>query len=170
MSFLSNPHLDPTTSHIETDRCVLVPFTSLELDSRRFCDDINQSYGYRQFTPQLSRRYLRNGVRATRGRVGYFVYILLKGDTKVRWTLDVSFVKETPNIGIWIDRDIQGQWYGSETYAAMLEWVRRNTVLKTIQHTLDPINTRSRWLAEKFGGVLQQGITEKGYEIYHIPL
>ena len=28
MSFLRNPHLDLTTSRIETDRCVLVPFST----------------------------------------------------------------------------------------------------------------------------------------------
>jgi hypothetical protein len=31
MSFLRNPHLDLTTSRIETDKCVLVPFS---LDGR----------------------------------------------------------------------------------------------------------------------------------------
>jgi hypothetical protein len=55
MSFLRNPHLDLTTIHIETPRCVLVPFS---IDGRvdirelqeEFCR-MNQDYSVSQFLP-----------------------------------------------------------------------------------------------------------------------
>lgn len=37
-------------------------------------------------------------------------------------------------------------------------------------HAVHPENRASRRLAEKFGGVLQSEKTDRGHEIYHIPL
>ncbi len=42
MSFLSNPHLDLTISHIETARCVLVPFS---LDGRVDIHELQEKEG-----------------------------------------------------------------------------------------------------------------------------
>ena len=40
MPFLSNPHLDLTTSRIETERCVLVPFsTDGRVDIRELAEE-----------------------------------------------------------------------------------------------------------------------------------
>lgn len=55
MPFLRNPHLDLTQSKIETDRCVIVPFS---LDGRvdirelqeEFCR-MNQDHSVSQFLP-----------------------------------------------------------------------------------------------------------------------
>jgi hypothetical protein len=61
-----------------------------------------------------------------------------------------------------------GNFY--ENFVYRIENLIQKRSKDTIENLINPENTGSRKLAEKFGGILQDGRTERGFEIYHIPL
>ena len=176
MTFLRNPHLDLTTSRIETDRCMLVPFS---LDGRvdirelqeEFCR-MNQDYSVSQFLPTYEEelKFVEESVDAMK-RWEIAEFFILQKDTKK--LLGAIWLREPEeyrmNIWFWFRVDEQRKWYGTEVYAAFLDWARIHVRYQFLKHSLHPANTWSRKLAEKFGGILQVEKSEKGHDIYHIP-
>jgi hypothetical protein len=55
-------------------------------------------------------------------------------------------------------------------YDALIAWAKKNLAHDYLIHSLNPANTGSRKLAKRFGGILQDGKTELGHDIYHIPI
>jgi [ribosomal protein S5]-alanine N-acetyltransferase len=98
-------------------------------------------------------------------------FILEKTTNRLLWAWGFRVLKSMElNIGIWLSPDDQGKWYATEVYSTLMAWARENTNYDYIRHSLNPKNTGSRKLAEKFGWVLQDTKTERGHDIYHIPL
>ncbi len=177
MSFLRNLHLDLSIVRIETERCVLVPFS---LDGRvdihelqeEFCK-ANSNFFVSPFLPTYEQEihYIERVIKDMEEKIVLELLILDKDTNRFIGCIGLSRMEEDRmNIGLWIRVDEQGRWYATEVYTAMLEWARENIRYKYLKHSLDPRNIASRKLALKFGGILQDGDNAKGDEVYHIPL
>lgn len=177
MSFLRNPDLDLTTSRIETLRCFLIPFS---LDGRvdicelqeEFCK-ANKNLWISPVLPSYEEEviWLTWVEEKMRNRELFENFILEKDTGRFIGCIWVNRPEEQRmNIWLWIRESEQGKWYGSEVYTAMLIWARENTRYQYLKHSLNPENIWSRKLAEKFGGILQEEKTDRGHDVYHIPI
>ncbi len=177
MSFLSNPHLDLTTSRIETPRCVLIPFS---LDGRvdiyelteEFCK-ANKDLYVSLFLPTYEQEFefIRLQEEAIRNGEVFENFILEKWTNRFIGCVGLNKPEEDHmNIWLWIRVDEHGKWYATEVYTALIDWARENTRYTYLKHSLNTLNEPSRKLALKFGGVLQQEKTDRGHEVYHVPL
>lgn len=177
MSFLKDPHLDLTTIHIETARCVLVPFS---LDGRvdihevteEFCK-ANKDFFVNSFLPNYEQEldFLEKSIASMKAWEMFENFVLEKWSNRLigAWGLRILDSGEL-NIGIWIRVDEHGKWYATEIYTALIDWAREYVSYQSLRHALDPRNEASRKLALKFGGILQDKSNERWDEIYHIPL
>lgn len=177
MPFLRHPHLDLTTSRIETDRCVLVPFsTDGRVDIRELQEEFckaNKNLYVSQYLPNYEQEleYVGSSEIKIQKWEELENFILDKMTKKLIWAGGLRLLESGEvNIGIWIREDAQGKWYASEAYDALIEWAKGNLIQQYLVHSLNPKNIASRKLAEKFGGILQSEKTERGHLIYHIPL
>ncbi|MBC7498021.1 GNAT family N-acetyltransferase [Candidatus Gracilibacteria bacterium] len=177
MSFLRNPHIDLTQSKIETDRCVLVPFsTDGRVDIRELQEEFckaNKDLWVGPFLPSYEEEiiWLTGVEKDIANRELFENFILDKNTGSFIGCIGVNRPEEhRMNIGLWIRESEQGKGYGTEVYVAMLDWAREHTIYGHLKHSLTPENIGSRKLAERFGGILQVEKTESGHNIYHIPL
>ena len=177
MSFLKNPHLDLTTSCIETARCVLVPFSTdgwvdVHELQEEFCK-ANKNLWVSSIFPTYEQEV--EYVRASEEKISrgeeFENFILDKKTNRLigAWGLRILESKEL-NIGIRIRENEQWKWYASEVYEVLIAWAWENTSYIHLKHSLNPENIWSRRLVEKFGGILQKEQTKSGHDIYHIPL
>lgn len=74
------------------------------------------------------------------------------------------------NIGLWICTSQQGKWYGTEVYAAIVDWTKKHTYYKYLRHVTDMQNEPFGRIALKFGGKLQKQRVEWNKIVFHIPL
>lgn len=177
MTFLTNPHLDLTTSRIETERCILVPFsTDGRIDIRElqleFCKANKDHYVW-PYLPNYAEEmmFVEEVMRGMANGETFENFILDKLTNRFIGCVWLNRPEEhRMNIGLWIRVDEHGKWYGTEVYTVLIDWARQNTRYKYLKHSLDPRNVASRKLALKFGGVLQDEKSEKWNEIYHIAL
>lgn len=177
MSFLLNPHLDLTTSRIETERCILVPFsTDGRVDIRELAEEFckaNKDLYVSPFLPTYEQEFefIKSQEEAIRNREVFENFILDKWTNRFIGCVWLNRPEEhRMNIGLWIRVDEHAKWYATEVYTALIDWARENTRYEYLKHSLDPRNTVSRKLAFKFGGILQDEKSEKWDEIYHIAL
>ncbi len=177
MSFLHNRYLNFPTSRIETSRCVLVPFS---LDGRVDIRELNVEFCRANknlyVSPNLPTyeeefEYVKNAAKKITKWEEFENFILEKDSWRLLgcWGLRLLESGEL-NIGIWIREDEQGKGYTSEVYTAFITWARTNSSAIYLVHSLDPANEPSRKLVLKFWGVLQKEKTERGHDVYHIPL
>ncbi len=177
MSFLRNPHLDLTTSRIETDRCVLVPF-SLDgwVDIRELQEEFclaNKNLWVSPVLPDYDGEY--EYVKSSEEKIEkwdeFENFILDKTSQKLIWAGWIRLLESGKlNIGIWIREAEHWKWYATEIYTALIDWSKENTIYTYLKYSLNPVNIASRKLAERFGGVLQAEKTEREHDVYHIPL
>lgn len=176
MPFLQNPHLDLTISRIETDRCILVPFsTDGRVDIRELAEEFCKANKDLFVSPSLPNyeqelEYV-DGVEKRIKKWEEFENFVFDKYTMRFIGCGGIRILETgeSNIGIWIRVDEHSKWYATEVYMALIDWARANIRYQHLRHALDPRNAASRKLALKFGGILQQETNERGDEIYHIP-
>lgn len=175
--FLKNPHLDLTTSHIETDRCVLVPFsTDGRVDIRELQEQFciaNRNLWISPMMPTYDQEYayVQQIEQAIARQELFENFILDKTTRKLIGCIGFNRPEEhRMNLGLWIRQDMQGQGYGREVYTAMLAWARQHLVYQYVKHSCNEENIKSRQLALAFGGIPQEAYTENGNIIYHIPL
>lgn len=177
MSFLLNPHLDLTSLRIETDRCILVPFSldgwvDIHELQEEFCK-ANKDFFVNSFLPNYEQevQFVMNVVEQMKRGEIFENFIFEKWTHRFLWCVGINRPElHRMNIGLWIRVDEHGKWYATEVYRAFLDWARENTRYEYLKHSLDPKNEASRKLAIRFWGVLQDETDEKGSEIYHIPL
>jgi len=177
MSFLSNTHLDLTQSRIETDRCVIVPF-SLDgrVDIRELAEEFclaNKNLYVSPILPTYEQEleYVRASEEKMARGEEFENFILDKTTKQLIWAGGIRVLESGKlNIGIWIRESEHWKWYASEAYIALIDWARANTAHIFLKHSLNPLNEPSRRLALKFGGILQPDKTERGHDVYHIPL
>ncbi len=177
MSFLTNPHLDLTSSRIETDRCILVPFlTDGRVNIRELQEEFckaNKNLYVSQSLPTYEEEiaYVKKSEEKIAQGEEFENFILQKWTNKLLGCAGFRILETGElNIGIWIREDEQGKWYASEAYSVLIDWAWKNTDYTFLKHSLNPENIWSRKLAEKFGGILQDEKTELGHDVYHIPL
>ncbi len=177
MAFLCNSHLSLSTSHIETPRCILVPFSlDIWVDIHEFHEEFCHANADLYVSPHLPTydeevAFLEGSIEKIRSWEEFENFILERETNRLigAWWLRILESGEL-NIGIWIRVSEHGKGYASEVYTALIKWARENTSSTFLKHSVHPTNTASMKLAEKFGGVLQEGKTERGHLIYHIPL
>ena len=177
MPFLSNPHFDLTTSRIETERCVLIPFsTDGRVDIRElqqeFCKANKDLYVWPHLPNYAEEiRFVEEVMRDIEAKQTFELFILEKWTNRFIGCAGLNHGEtDTMNIGLWIRVDEHGKWYATEAYKAIIDWARTHTKYLYLKHCLDPRNDASRKLALKFGGILQEEKSDRGHEIYHIPL
>lgn len=177
MSFLRNPHLDLTTSRIETTRCMIVPFSTDGLvDIRELQEEFCKANKNLCIAPVLpsyeeEMEFVTNMTELVSRWEVFENFILEKWTNRLIGAIALNTPEEhRMNIWLWIRESDQGKWYGTETYTAMIDWAREHTVYDHLKHSLTPENMWSRKLAERFGGILQTEKTDRGHDIYHIPL
>ena len=177
MSFLSNSHISLTTSRIETLRCVLVPFSTdgrvdiheLQVEFSKANKDLYVVPIIPTYEEEVD--FLRNAEAKIKKWEEFENFILDKFSNQLLGCGWLRVLESWElNIGIWIREDEHGKWYATEIYESLIDWAREYTDHTFLKHSLDPENHASRKLVEKFGGVLQEEKTERGYEVYHIPL
>lgn len=175
--FLQDPHLDLTTSRIETDRCVLVPFsTDGRVDIRELQEEFcraNKNLYVSSILPTYEQEM--DYVRASEEKIArgeeFENFILDKSSNSLVGAGGLRLLESSEvNIGIWIRESEQWKWYASEVYDALILWAKENLAHDYLIHSLNPENTPSRKLAAKFGGILQTEKTQRGHDVYHIPL
>lgn len=177
MSFLLNPHLDLTQSKIETERCIIVPLSIAGwVDVRELHEEfcrVNKDLYVTPFLPTYEEEiaWLTEVEKHIMNRELFENFIIEKETLRLVGCIWLNRPEETQmNIWLWIREDQQGKWYGTEAYEAMLEWAREHTIYDHLKHSLNPENTWSRKLAEKFSGVLQDARSENGDDWYKIYL
>jgi len=177
MSFLLNPHLDLTTVRIETPRCVLVPF-SLDgvVDIHELTDEFCRANKDLYVSPILPTyeqelEYLQWQIESIRKWEILELFILEKSTWKFLGATGLTnLAEDTMNLGLWIRVDEQGKRYATEVYDWFINWARVNVRYEYLSHYLNPANTPSRRLAEKFGWVPQDIRSENGDDWYKIYL
>lgn len=116
MSFLSNPHLNLTTSRIETTRCVLVPFsTDGRVDIRELAEEFckaNKDLYVSQFLPNYEEEidYVIKMIEQIKSGELFENFILEKGTNRLIGCAGLNRPEDhTMNIGLWIREDEQGR-------------------------------------------------------------
>jgi RimJ/RimL family protein N-acetyltransferase len=177
MPFLSNPHLDLTTSRIETARCLLVPFsTDGRVDIRELQEEfcrVNKNLYVSLILPTYEQEL--EYVRASEEKIArgeeFENFILDKASNSLVGAGRLRLLESGEvNIGIWIREERQGEGIATEIYDALILWANENLAHDYLIHSLHPENTGSRKLAEKFGGFLQTEKTEREFDVYQISL
>lgn len=175
--FLKNPHLDLTTSRIETERCVLVPFsTDGRVDIRELQEEFcraNKDHYVSPILPTYEQEL--EYIRACEDKIArgeeFENFVLDKRHNTLVGAGGLRLLESGEvNIGIWIREERQSEGIATEIYDALIVWAKENLAHDYLIHSLNPENTPSRKLAEKFGGILQTEKTERGHDIYYIPL
>jgi RimJ/RimL family protein N-acetyltransferase len=116
MPFFSTPHLDLTTSRIETSRCVLVPF-SLDgrVDIRELAEEFrnaNKDLYVSQFLPNHEEEmdFVTKVVEQIKSGELFENFILEKGTNRLIGCAGLNHPEDhTMNIGIWIRTDEHGK-------------------------------------------------------------
>lgn len=176
MTFLSNFNISLSNSRIETDRCILVPFsTDWRVDIRELQEEFcraNKAFLVRMPpTYEQELEYMRRSEEKIARGEEFENFILEKRTNKLIGCGGLSILQTgEPNIGIWIRENEQWKWYASEIYDALIAWAKENLSHDYLIHSLNPANTGSRKLAEKFDGILQDERTKDGDDVYRILL
>ncbi|MFC5756988.1 GNAT family N-acetyltransferase [Rhizobium sp. GCM10022189] len=93
-------------------------------------------------------------------------------DSRCLGILGVHAIKsDTPELGIWLRRDVHGKRLGSELIGAVARWVSRTQTVRYFEYPVAEENLASRRIAEAYGGeVRERRQTPKyGCVVYHIP-
>ena len=127
MPFLQNPHLDLTISRIETDRCILVPFsTDGRVDIRELAEEFCKANKDLFVSPSLPNyeqelEYV-DGVEKRIKKWEEFENFVFDKYTMRFIGCGGIRILETgeSNIGIWIRVDEHSKWYATEVYIWLL--------------------------------------------------
>jgi len=82
-----------------------------------------------------------------------------------------ALATDTPELGIWLRRDVHGQRLGKELIGAVLEYACSCHTIKYFEYPVAEENIASRRIAEAYGGKVQGKRINPKYAsvVYHIP-
>ncbi|MDD2917070.1 MAG: GNAT family N-acetyltransferase [Candidatus Gracilibacteria bacterium] len=174
--YLKNPEMDIETVVIETPRCTIEPFRIEGIDftdlTGAFCG-ANEHLYISPYLPTVEQEYeyMHSVIENRKSGKAFECFIFDKVTGTLMGSVGISDLDtEEPNLGLWIRKEYHRKGYGTEVYAAMLDWARKETNFSFFKHAVDPENTASIKLAEKFHGKLQEVMTERGHLKYYIYL
>jgi RimJ/RimL family protein N-acetyltransferase len=78
----------------------------------------------------------------------------------------------TPELGIWLRREVYGMGLGRQLIGAVATWATKNCLVRYFEYPVAEENVASRRIAEGFGGRAMERRTSPKYKsvVYHIPL
>ena len=78
---------------------------------------------------------------------------------------------ETPELGIWLRRDVHGKRFGHELIGAVARWVSKTQPVRYFEYPVAEENVASRRIAEAYGGEVKERRQKPKYAcvVYHIP-
>lgn len=160
-SFLKNQETDLETVTIETPRCTIEPFRMEWIGFQTL----------QQAFPGVDRDFYIGAIKNRKNQKALECFIFEKWSRNIIGSIGMdSLDASEPNIGLWIREEYQREWYGTEVYSTMIEWVKTNTYIVFLKHTTSQENIASIKLAEHFNGILQKVLTERGHLKYYIYL
>lgn len=177
MLLLKDPYLELLHQYIETDRCIIVPYST---DGIVNLKDLN-----REFNKVNKKLWITDSLRDPVDEIEYIKtkiismgngevfenFIIHKETWELLWCIWLNTPEdESVRIVQWIRKSEIGKWYHTETYEAILNWARKNTDYTYLIHTSHKDNEASGLFALKFGGIFQSRKTSEGYFTFHIPL
>lgn len=172
--FLTNPETDLEQIIIETLRCRIEPF-HLEwidfIDLTNAFVQANENFYVSEHHPNVDqeRDFIASTIENRKNSKAFECFIKDKKSSELIGSVGISDLDTPePNLGLWIRKEYHGRWYGTEAYAAMLEWIREETNFSFFKHTVDQRNTASIRLATHFQWKLQETLTERGHLKYYI--
>ncbi len=175
-SYLTNPEINLETIIVDTPRCTIEPFRIEWIDfedfTQAFCR-ANENLYISPFLPSIEqeREYITSAIECRRNSQSFECFIFDKESKELIGSIGISDLeKSEPNLGLWIRKEYQGQWFATEIYRAMLEWAKMETNFEFFKHAVNPENTASIRLAEKFNGKLQDALGERWQLKYYIYL
>ncbi len=112
LSFLKNPHLDLLSEKIETERCIIVPFSvygrvDMHEVQREFCK-ANKNLFINPFLPTYEEEYefIKNIEEGMKTGNSFENFIIEKETEKLIGAVGLNSPEETTmNIGLWIRED-----------------------------------------------------------------
>ncbi|MGM4915268.1 GNAT family N-acetyltransferase [Rhizobium sp. 768_B6_N1_8] len=77
----------------------------------------------------------------------------------------------TPELGIWLRRDVHRRRFGHELIGAVARWVSRMHPVRYFEYPVAEENLASRRIAEAYGGEMREHRQNNKYDcvVYHIP-
>lgn len=77
----------------------------------------------------------------------------------------------TPELGIWLRREVHGIGLGRELIGSVATWATKNYLVRYFEYPVAEENVASRRIAEGFGGCVMERRTSPKYRsvVYHIP-
>jgi len=151
--------IDLTTLHIEGERIIL---RSIE---ESYCSEI-----FKEFTSEITRYMFPRPAEMIEETLSY-IYAALNGMRK-GWDLVLAITKKenseflgccgfhgkgqprTPELGIWIKKDAQGQKVGMEAIKTLTSWAVATIDFDYAIYPADRANIASRKIAEALGGAI----------------
>ena len=177
MIHLKDPYLDLATQYIETDRCIIIPFSTKSIiDLRELTHEFRRANVHRwinDMQPDIEDEfeYVKNTMIAIGNNEVFENFIVHRDSGDFLWAVWINATEEeSVNIWVWIRVDQQGKWYGTEAYAAIVDWAKKNTDYKFLRHVTHVDNEPFGRIALKFHGKLQPGRVEWNKLMFHIPL
>lgn len=177
MLLLKNPYLDLIHQYIETERCVIVPFST---DGIVDIKDHNREFNLANKNLWISKNlrdmddemaFVKTRMISMGNNEVFENFVLQKESGELIGWIGLNTPEEdSVRIVLWVRDSEEWRGYGTEVYEAMLDWVRTNTDYKFLIHTVHMQNERSGRLALKYGGILQKRKTDEGHLVFHIPL
>jgi len=174
-SYLTNPEIDLESLIIDTPRTTIEPFRIEWIDfedlTKAFCE-ANENLYISPFLPSVEeeRDFIASTIENRQNNKALECYVFNAISKELIGSVGISDLDTPePNLWLWIRKEYHGKWYGTEVYAAMLNWVKKETNFSFFKHTVNPKNIPSIRLAEKFNGKIQGALTKKGELKYYIP-
>ena len=174
---LKNPYLDLAYQYIETQRCIVVPF-SLDsiVDIKEFAWELNKAnknswIDTKHFNYKETIVFVKSILISMGNAEEFYNFIIDRETGKFLWAIFLTDThSDYSSIHLWIREDEEWKWYGTEAFLAMLDWVRENTYYTYLKYRVHPDDEISGRLVLKYGGKLQPGKTPEWYLMFHITL
>lgn len=174
--YLKNPEINLENVVIETPRCRIEPFRIEWIDfqdlTEAFCE-ANENLYVSEHLPTIEQEqsFITGTITSRRSGKAFECFVFEKWSNHIIGAIGINSIDSNePNLGLWIRKEYQWKWYGTEMYSHFISWLKNETNLTFVKHATNPENIGSIHLAEKFQWKLQEALTERWHLKYYITL
>lgn len=144
---------------IETVRLKIIPvdFKYVEDITMHFTPEITQlMWPSSPKTKDEIYKYVQSERENLRCQSDLLMVILLKDTMEFCGVVGVHDAKSlTPELGVWLKKELHGNKYGFEAVGALKLWAETNLTYQYLKYPVDKRNWGSRKIAEGLGGVIE---------------